>query len=458
MPIRILIIDDDPCVLETLGEMLELEGFTTQAFPSTEGVVAALHADPAAIVLSDLRLPGQDGLALLAELQALDPELPVLLMSGHGDIPLATQAMREGAVDFLEKPVAPETLIERLRQAQRHRQWALAHRDAAPQGDAEARLARHLLGDSPAMVKLREQLLVLANADIDTLVYGETGSGKDVLARALHEASPRRDQRFMAINCGAMPESLIESELFGHEAGAFTGASQRRIGKLEAAQGGTLFLDEIESMPLTAQIRLLRVLQERCLERLGGTQPIPIDIRVVAASKADLQVLSDQGQFRHDLYYRLNVASLRLPPLRERGEDILLLFDYYCREAAERFGRPRPALGPAQRQQLLGHPWPGNVRELRNTADRFVLGLVGEGLNLSADAGHDATATTADHERRLEAFECELIRDALASHQGQVGRAAEVLRMSRKTLYRKMKKHGLDKAAFRDGKEPMSQP
>ncbi|WP_409523986.1 sigma-54-dependent transcriptional regulator [Nitrincola sp. MINF-07-Sa-05] len=450
---KILLVDDDACVLETFVEMLELEDFSTQCFSSASGVLAYLQQDPNAIVLTDVCMPGQDGLQLLSHLQDFDAELPVILMSGHGDIPMATQAMREGAVDFLEKPVPPKLLIERLRQAQRHRQWALARREQRLDGDDRAILEQQLIGQSAQIRQLHDQIMVLANAGVDTLIYGETGSGKDVVARALHDVSPRRNKRFMAINCGAMPENLIESELFGHEPGAFTGATHRQIGKIEAADGGTLFLDEIETMPLTAQIRLLRVLQERSLERLGSTRSIKVDIRVIAASKSELQQLSEQGHFRQDLYYRLNVASLQVPPLKARGDDILLLFQHYCHHASIRFDRPLPALRPSQRDKLLQHDWPGNVRELRNIADRFVLGLSNDGPlfwqeTLAVDEEEPSLHDPFD--QRLEEYERQLICECLESSGGQIGKAAEALKMSRKTLYRKMKKYQLDKGEFRD--------
>lgn len=445
----ICIVDDDPSVLDSFAEMLTLEGFEPRCFSGPSLLLTFLQQNPNAVVLSDVCMPDVDGMQLLAHLQNLDSELPVVLMSGHGDIPMATQAMREGAVDFLEKPVSPSLLVERLRQAQRQRKWVLARREQQLCQDDKAIVERHVVGESPGIKQLHEQILVLANADVDTLIYGETGSGKDVVARALHDASQRRHHPFIAINCGAMPENLIESELFGYEAGAFTGAKQRQIGKIEAASGGTLFLDEIETMPLTAQIRLLRVLQERSLERLGSTQSVQVNIRVIAASKDDLQTTSEKGLFRLDLYYRLNVASLRLPPLRERGDDILMLFQHYCQLAAERFQKACPPIRAHHQEKLLHYAWPGNVRELRNTADRFVLGIDGDGFSLSDKSIAIAPPALDEFDQKLEDYERKLIEDSLAAAAGQIGKAAEQLKMSRKTLYRKMKKFQLDKQTFR---------
>lgn len=445
----ICIVDDDVSVLDSFAEMLTLEGFDTQCFNDATALLTFLQKMPNCVVLSDVCMPILDGMQLLARLQNFDAELPVVLMSGHGDIPMATQAMREGAIDFLEKPVSPSVLIERLKQAQRQRKSILARREQGLSKDDKAIIERLVVGESPVIKQLHEQILVLANADVDTLIYGETGSGKDVVARALHDASRRRNHPFIAINCGAMPENLIESELFGYEAGAFTGAKQRQMGKIEAASGGTLFLDEIETMPLTAQIRLLRVLQERSLERLGSTQSIPVNIRVIAASKDDLQTTSEKGLFRLDLYYRLNVASLKLPPLRERGDDILMLFEHYCQLAAERFQRGCPAIRAHHQEKLLHYEWPGNVRELRNIADRFVLGIEGDGFSLNHQSADIDELSLDKFDQKLEDYERKLIEDSLVTAAGHIGHAAEQLKMSRKTLYRKMKKFQLDKQTFR---------
>jgi two-component system C4-dicarboxylate transport response regulator DctD len=443
---EILLIDDEAMVRDSLTEMLELEGFRVRAFADPRRALAELRPGQEAVLLTDVRMPGLDGLELLQRVQARDRELPVILMSGHGDIPMAIQAMKEGAYDFLEKPLQPEALLERLHSAMDRRRLSLQPQ-SPPAG--EDPVARTLLGRSAPMQRLREQIRRLAAAQVDTLIYGETGTGKDVSARALHDAGPRRDKRFVAINCGAMPEHLLESELFGHEAGAFTGAQRRHIGKIEVAHGGTLFLDEIESMPLAAQIRLLRVLQERTIERVGGTDPIPVRITVIAASKADLAELSEQGRFRADLYYRLNVACLHLPPLRERKEDLAELFRFHARQAADKYQRPLPDLRPSQLARLEQHDWPGNVRELRNVAERFVLGVAGEGLNLDQPEPTADGDGNADFEQQLEGYERRLIMDSLRRHQGQINKAAEHLNLTRKTLYRKMKKYQLDKWDYR---------
>jgi len=293
------------------------------------------------------------------------------------------------------------------------------------------------------MQRLREQIGALAGTQADVLILGETGAGKEVVARALHDLSSRRDGPFVAINAGALAESVVESELFGHEAGAFTGAQKRRIGKFEFANGGTLFLDEIESMSLDVQVKLLRMLQERVVERLGGNQSISLDIRVIAATKEDLRLASDQGRFRADLYYRLNVAPLRIPPLRERSEDMLFLFQHFTETAASRHGLPVREVRPEQRGQLLRHTWPGNIRELQNTAERFALGLP-LGLESVDEVPHaPAEASGASLGEQVEAFERALIAAELARPHGSLRSVAEALGLPRKTLYDKLRKHGL---------------
>jgi two-component system C4-dicarboxylate transport response regulator DctD len=306
-------------------------------------------------------------------------------------------------------------------------------------------LATRLVGHSPAMLRLREQIGALAGTRADVLILGETGAGKEVVARALHDLSSRSEGPFVAINAGALAESVVESELFGHEPGAFTGAQKRRIGKFEFANGGTLFLDEIESMSLDVQVKLLRMLQERVVERLGGNQLIPLDIRIIAATKEDLRQSADQGRFRADLYYRLNVAPLRIPPLRERGDDILVLFQHFADAASQRHGLSPHALQPAQRALLLRHDWPGNVRELQNAAERFALGLElaldGQAPSAAAPA---APMLSGNLSEQVEQFERSLIAAELAQPHGSMRSLAEALGIPRKTLHDKLRKHGLN--------------
>ena len=300
--LRILIIEDDPDVALGCEQALQLEGFTAEVAGSAEQGRKRLGAEFPGIVVSDIRLPGRDGLSLQRDLHALDPELPVVLITGHGDVSMAVQAMKDGAYDFLQKPFAPEQLVDIARRALEKRRLVLEVRALRRQLDQRDRLEARLIGNSSGMARVRGLIGALANSAADVLIHGETGTGKELVARCLHDASPRARGNFVAINCGGLPETLFDSEIFGHEAGAYTGAGKRRIGKIEHASGGTLFLDEIESMPVPMQIKLLRVLQERTLERLGSNTPIPVDCRVIAATKEDLLGLSEQGRFRADLY------------------------------------------------------------------------------------------------------------------------------------------------------------
>ena len=436
--LKVLIVEDDADVALGCSQALALEGIAASTASSVERARQMVGAELPAVVVSDVRLPGANGLQLLGELVARDAELPIVMITGHGDISMAVNAMRAGAYDFLHKPFAPEQLVDTVRRALDKRRLVLEVRALRQQLERRHAIEAVLVGNAPAMQKVRSLVATLATSEVRVLIQGETGTGKELVARCLHDASALRDGNFVAINCGGMSESLLDSELFGHEAGAFTGAGKRRIGKLEHANGGTLFLDEIETMPMAMQIKLLRVLQEQTLERLGSNASIAINCRVVAATKEDLLALADQGRFRADLYYRLNVATLPLPPLRERREDIALLFEHFLLAAAARFERPVPGLSAARLQQLVGYHWPGNVRELRNVADRCVLGIeAGAPPFGMADSGTPLSLASA-----VDTFEKSLIADALR-RCGSLAKSAEALQIAKTTLHDKMKKHGL---------------
>ncbi|MFK0269392.1 sigma-54-dependent transcriptional regulator [Pseudomonas asiatica] len=441
---QVILVDDDPHLRQALSQTLDLAGLKVVALADAQGLAERIEADWPGVVVSDIRMPGIDGLQLLEQLHGRDNELPVLLITGHGDVPLAVQAMRAGAYDFLEKPFASDALLDSVRRALALRRLVLDNRSLRLALSDRQQLATRLVGQSPSMQRLREQIGALAGTRADVLILGETGAGKEVVARALHDLSSRRDGPFVAINAGALAESVVESELFGHEPGAFTGAQKRRIGKFEFANGGTLFLDEIESMSLDVQVKLLRMLQERVVERLGGNQLIPLDIRIIAATKEDLRQSADQGRFRADLYYRLNVAPLRIPPLRERGDDILVLFQHFADAASQRHGLPPHTLQPAQRAMLLRHDWPGNVRELQNAAERFALGL-----ELALDGQAPPAAMPAvpmpsgNLSEQVEQFERSLIAAELAQPHSSMRSLAEALGIPRKTLHDKLRKHGL---------------
>lgn len=437
---RILLVEDDDAVRLGVEQALELADLPVTSFAAAEPALAALRRDGADVLVSDIRLPGMDGLSLMRTALELDAGLPVVLMTGHGDIAMAVGAMRDGAYDFIEKPFASDRLVATVTRALEKRRLTAevgALRRALTQQDG---LDAALLGRSPAMMVVKRLIRQVADTGADVLILGETGSGKEMVARALHQFSNRASKPFVAINCGAIPDSMVESELFGHEAGAFTGAAKTRIGKLEFANGGTVFLDEIESMPLSAQVKLLRVLQDRRVERLGANRSIQLDIRFVAATKEDLGALARQGRFREDLYFRLNVVPLTLPPLRSRREDIPLLLDHFLLTAADRLGRPPVTIPTADRQALLAHNWPGNVRELRNVADRAALGLPALLTGQPVEGGLAA---------QVDAFERQLITTALRDSRGDVTAAADLLSVPKKTLYDKLKRFGIEIEAFR---------
>ncbi|WP_439501922.1 sigma-54-dependent transcriptional regulator [Aminobacter ciceronei] len=439
----IILIDDDANVLDACREVLELEELRVAAHGSVKSALAGLRADTSAVIVSDVRMPDHDGFDLVAAVRKIDREIPIILMSGHGDIPMALRAMRDGAWDFLEKPADPLHLIETVRRAREHRHLVIENRQLRLSSETDAWETR-LIGHSAPMVALREKLKRIAGAATDVLVIGETGTGKEVTARAIHDFSGRKG-RFVAVNCGAIPETMLETELLGHEAGAFTGARERRIGKIEHASGGTLFLDEIESMPLVAQVRLLRVLQERVIERLGSNVELPVDIKVVAATKADLHQLARQGKFREDLVFRLDIARVEIPPLAARKSDVGLLFRHFLGLAAKRQGRTAPKVEAAWLAELESRSWPGNVRELRNVAERFMLGLEDHAM-------FDRPAGNSDSlEARMDRHERAVILDSLAHHDGRIGATADTLGISRKTLYLKMRKFGISVAGEGEG-------
>ena len=440
---RVVFVDDEEEVRRANGQSLDLAGFSVETHGDAESALRAVLADPPGVVVTDVRLPGLDGLGLFSALQEADPELPVILITGHGDITMAVRAMRAGAYDFLAKPYPAETLVASVRRALERRKLVIENRSLRSRLDAAVAEDPAFLGVSPAITRLRQFVREVAEADVDVMVLGETGSGKEVVASALHRWSRRAKGNFVAMNCGALPDTVVESELFGHEAGAFTGALKKRVGRIAHADGGTLFLDEIESMALTIQVKLLRVLQERVVEPLGTNAVQPVDMRVVAATKIDLGQAAAQGTFRDDLYYRLNVVSVAIPPLRERREDVALLFEHFLRKAAARFNREPPPVTPSIREHLSRHDWPGNVRELGHFAERCALGLNPTGPAVPEPA---KAATLAE---QMDRHERGLIRDELIMAGGDVRVAAEALGTPRKTLYDKIARHGLDPNDYR---------
>jgi two-component system, NtrC family, C4-dicarboxylate transport response regulator DctD len=443
--IRVIFVEDDSDVLMGSTQALQLAGLQVDGFGSVEEARKHVHVGVPAVVLCDVKLPGMAGTDWLNEIRQMDPDLPVILVTGHGDIAMAVRAMRQGAYDFIEKPYSSDALVAVVRRAAEKRQLTLQVHALREQLENWHGIQAVLLGRSAQIQHVRRTVLNVAASSADVVIYGETGTGKDMVARCLHEHSDRRRGNYVPLNCGGLPEALAESELFGHEVGAFTGATRVRIGKFEHANGGTLFLDEIESMPMAVQIKFLRALQERSIEHVGSNKPIPIDCRVVAAAKEDLKVLSDKQKFRADLYYRIGVAFIELPPLRERREDIPLLFEHFVLLAARRYERAAPLLSSAQLGELMAHSWPGNVRELRNVADRFVLGLLGDDLKLATGAVAHATGLA----EQVEMFERSMISEELRRQRGDVTLCAKALGLPKQTLYDKLRRLGISADEFR---------
>lgn len=442
----VMLVDDEKDVRDAYSQMLELEGFDVSVAGNAEEALSLVTPHWPGVLLTDIRMPVMNGLQLFERVREIDSELPVIMITAHGDISMAVSAIRQGAYEFIEKPPDPDALITVVGKSLDKRRLVLENRLLRGQLDSASGLESRLIGHSTGMQRLRDQVAMLAEAGADVLIVGETGAGKELVARCLHDFGARRDEPFVAVNCAGLPESIIESELFGHEDGAFTGARGRRIGKIEYADGGTLFLDEIESMPLLMQAKLLRVLQERTLERLGSNKSIKVDIRVIAAAKSDLKDAQDDGSFRSDLFYRINVASVAIPTLRERREDIAMLFCHFANLAAQRYGKEERQITDTINSQLMAHDWPGNVRELRNLAERYVLGLPiasqNELLGLSPETEDLPLNQRVDH------FEKAAICEALRLHNGRIGKTAAYLKMPHKTLYLRMRKHGIERKQF----------
>lgn len=445
----VIFVDDDPHIRKAIAQTLTLEDLSVACFEDARSGLENITQDYEGVVLCDYNMPGMDGLEMLDRIRATDDTIPVIILTGQGDISTAVTAMQQGAYDFIEKPFDHDELLELLRHALEKRHLALENRRLKAQLKHLARPGPRILGDSAGMQKVMATIDPVLDISANILLHGETGSGKDALARYIHENSPRSTHNFVAINCGAVPENLIESELFGHEAGAFTGADKRRIGKIEYAHKGTLFLDELESMPMALQVKLLRVLEEQRVERLGSNQVQNVDVRIIAATKADLKQLSDEGEFRADLYYRLNVVKLDIPPLRERKDDIPVLFHHFVLIAAARYDRESIPLDASQAARLMQHSWPGNVRELRNLAERYVLlGPVALDENDSSVTANVSGRQTLSE--LMDDFERSAVVSALNTCHGSIKDTMVQLGIARKTLYDKMKKYGLDKAQFRD--------
>ena len=441
---RILIIDDEPAIRTTLASILEDEGHRTTACESGEEGIAQFAREEFDLILLDLWLPGMDGLAVLERLRAAGAP-PVIVISGHGSVDAAVKATRLGAYDFLEKPLSLERVLLTVNHALNDRRLREQVRDLR----RHLALEELLIGESDAMKRLEQQIRSAAPAATRVLITGENGSGKEIVARTLHRLSPRADQPFVDVNCAAIPDELIESELFGHRKGAFTGAIDDRKGKFELADGGTLFLDEVGDMSMKTQAKVLRVLQEQTFQRVGGQQTIKVDVRVLAATNKSLEEEIASGSFRSDLYYRLNVIPIEVPPLRARGNDIVLLAEHFLRRFAAETGQPKKKLSAGAAAKLRAHHWPGNVRELRNVIERLAILLPGETiepedvqLGTRTEPAPEISANLPLKEAR-ELFEKQYILDRLRDLGGNVSRTAESLGVERSNLYRKMDAYGI---------------
>jgi len=447
MPKKLLVVEDEPNMLRVLELQLSAAGYQVEKATSAEQALSSLERGAPELVLTDLKLPGMDGLELLVRIRRVDSSLPVIIMTAFGTVETAVQAMKAGASDYLLKPFSLDDLmltIEKvlelrlLRDENRRLKEELGHRY---QFD-------NIIGRSAAMQEVFSAVSRVAPTRATVLLAGESGIGKDLIARAIHHHSPRRDHPFVKINCSAIPENLMESELFGYEKGAFTGAAGPRAGKFEQADGGTVFLDEIGDVPPATQVKLLRVLQEREFERLGSNKTISVDMRVIAATNQDLRAALEQGAFREDLYYRLNVVPINIPPLRERREDIPLLAEHFlARYAAETAGRVH-ALAHSAIEKLVAHHWPGNVRELENVIQRAIVlatDLTLDASDIPLDSQPRATFPSfLPHGLTLEQYEQELIREALRRAGGNKSQAARLLGLTRNALRYRLTQMGIE--------------
>ena len=454
---KVILVDDEAMVRQSTAQWFQVSGFEVQSFACAKTALAAIDESFDGIVVTDVRMPNVSGLELQQLIRNIDQTIPVILLTAHGDVDMAIQALKDGAYDFIEKPFVPERLVEAVDRACQQRQLVLENQRLSEAVVSETGIDSKIIGISPTIVRLKRNILKLAKLDTNVIIYGDTGTGKELVAQCLHDFGKRENKHFVPINCGAIPENLIESELFGHESGAFTGATKTRIGKFEYASQGSLFLDEIESMPTHLQIKLLRALQEGTIERLGANRSINVDLRVIAAAKCELR---DHPEFRQDLFYRLNVAELHIPPLKERLEDVPLLFNHYLRLACAAHEQEIRTLSEHDLVTLTEYQWPGNVRELKNVAIRYSLDdevsvadiLMISNPKVSLDDPAELNVEHSDLPLSVQVaqFEAEVIRNALSVNHGSIKATMASLDIPRRTLNQKMIKYGLDRKNFKD--------
>ncbi|PLR34816.1 two-component system response regulator GlrR [Chimaeribacter coloradensis] len=441
-PANLLLVDDDPSLLKLLGMRLTSEGFSVTTAASGQEALRLLAREKIDLVISDLRMDEMDGLALFAEIQKHQPGMPVIILTAHGSIPDAVAATQQGVFSFLTKPVDRDALYKAIDEA-----LALTTASATDERWREAIVTR-----SPLMLRLLEQARMVAQSDVSVLINGQSGTGKEVLAQAIHAASPRANKPFIAINCGALPEQLLESELFGHAKGAFTGAVSQREGLFQAAEGGTLFLDEIGDMPLSLQVKLLRVLQERKVRPLGSNRDLDVNVRILSATHRDLPKVMAKGEFREDLFYRLNVVNLKLPALNERPEDIPLLANHLLREAALRHKPFVRSFSADAMRRLMAAGWPGNVRQLVNVIEQCVAlttaPVISDALVEQALEGENTVLPTFAEARNQ--FELHYLRKLLQIAKGNVTQAARMAGRNRTEFYKLLSRHELDANDFKE--------
>ncbi|MEW6600962.1 MAG: sigma-54 dependent transcriptional regulator [Nitrospirota bacterium] len=459
VPGKVLVVDDDPFILMAVKQTLSMNSFDADIFDKPHEALGRIVAGAYQAVIADVKMPKMNGMELLRRIHAIDPELPVIMITGHGDVPLAVTALKEGAYDFLEKPVDDSVLLASLKRASekmslinRNRQLSMMLKKAREGRSSFC----NIIGFSSRMQDLYNTIEIVAKEEYPVLITGETGTGKELVARAVHDLSPRGPQKFVPINMGAVPENMLEAELFGYEAGAFTGAVKRSIGKFEYASGGTIFLDEICSMPLNLQVKLLRVLEAKKLQRLGSNDSIKVAARFIVASNKDLKKEVEKGTFRADLFFRLNVIPVEIPPLRNRREDIPLLANHFMEEYNKTHEKKINSIHENMYKWMLKYDWPGNVRELENFIKQLCVlnnqdGAVDMKQNPveTLSAGPKENMTLKDH---LESEEKKYLVDVLRHHKGLMIPSSTSLGISRKALYEKMKKYKITKHAFKNTK------
>jgi len=444
----VFVIDDDADVRNSFAQALELEGFEVTTFVQAQLALDCLNASWPGVVVSDINMPKMDGLEFLSQAIEIDADLSIIMLTGHGDISKAVESMKLGAYDFFEKPFSIEDMIDAIKKSHAKRSLILENRQLREEIDAQSGPGPRILGNSSQIKDLRRTLMRLKNVETNILITGETGSGKELAARFLHDHSVRSEQPFVTINCGAIPDNMIEAELYGHYSEIDNNHNRQVVGQLISAQGGTLFLDEVESMSERLQLKLLRFMEDKIVQPTGSIESIQVDVRIIAATKVDLMSLVDAGQFRQDLFYRLNVLSIYTPKLKERIEDIPLLFENFLRISSARYGLAPPRLNPAQLSWLRSYDWPGNVRELRNIAERLV--LFGDKSVFNDQSDGTSETINLSLAEQVKRFEKTLLKDALTESRGHLKKVQRQLNVSRKTLYEKLKRYGLEKNEYKE--------